>query len=158
MSAMRDIIIISIILIASIIINQSHILCVVRSGSMQPILQPGDLIVINPFNKNVETGDVIVYKRPNMNYLVVHRVYKITKDGIWTKGDHNCCPDPYYISSKDIIGKWTGVKVPLIGYFILFLRGEILYGLGAYILISLVILFFVLSIVEVRSKNAEQKV
>lgn len=154
-SAMRDLIVVSVILIVSLVIAHTHVLCVVRSGSMIPTLQVGDLIIVNPFDHNVKEGDVIVYIRPGANYLVIHRVHKIYNDGkIMTKGDHNCCPDPYYISNKDIIGKWTGVKVPLIGYFILFLRGEILYGLGAYILISLVILFFVLSVVEVRKKDA----
>ena len=156
--AMRDLIIVSVLFIASLVISHSHVLCVVRSGSMRPVLAPGDLIIVNPLDKDIKVGDVIVYKRPNGNYLVIHRVYKIAENEIWTKGDHNCCPDPYRIDKEDIIGKWIGIKIPYIGYFILFLRGEILYGIGAYILISLVILFFILSIVEVRRTSAEQKV
>ena len=153
-NAMRDLIIVSVFLIASIIISQTHVLCVVRSGSMRPVLEVGDLIIVNPFDHNLEKGDVIVYKRPGANYLVIHRIYEINDKGILTKGDHNCCPDPYLISEENVIGKWTGIKIPCIGYFILFLRGEILGGLGAYILISLVLLFMILSIMEVRGKNA----
>ena len=156
--AMRDLIIVSVLFIASLVISHTHVLCVVRSGSMVPTLQVGDLIIVNPFDHNLEKGDVIVYERPNAGYLVIHRIYEINDKGILTKGDHNCCPDPYLISEENVIGKWTGIKLPYVGYFILFLRGEIFYGVGAYILISLIILFFILSIVEVRRTSAEQKV
>ena len=68
---------------------------VVVSGSMIPVLQVYDIIVIqghDPFEE-VEIGDIIVFDRPSdHNRVIVHRVVSITNEDpktIRTQGDAN---------------------------------------------------------------------
>lgn len=72
----------------------------VLSGSMQPMIDAGDLAVATPKATGaVETGDVIVFHPPGEAHLVVHRVMSVSReDGgtvIRTQGDDNDDPDPW---------------------------------------------------------------
>ncbi|NDF27452.1 MAG: signal peptidase I, partial [Nitrosopumilaceae archaeon] len=70
---------------------------VVSSGSMIPVLQVYDVLVVNgnvPFD-DIKVGDIIVFNRPNgHDRVIVHRVESILDDRpesktIRTKGDAN---------------------------------------------------------------------
>lgn len=99
---------------------------VVSSGSMIPVLQVYDVLVVNgnvPF-EDIKKGDIIVFNRPNgHDRVIVHRVDAILDDRaesktIRTKGDANPISIPgtdYPITKKEYIGKVFYV-VPQIGY------------------------------------------
>ena len=99
---------------------------VVSSGSMIPVLQVYDVLVVNgnvPF-EDIKKGDIIVFNRPNgHDRVIVHRVDTILDDRpesktIRTKGDANPISIPgtdYPITKKEYIGKVFYV-VPQIGY------------------------------------------
>lgn len=105
-------------------------LLTVKSESMEPVLNVGDVILIEPARpEDIRVGDVVVFRNPWYGNLVVHRVVHKTEDGIYTKGDANSGLDPWSpVPYENIVGRWTGIKIPYwlgIGYLSLFLSGEI---------------------------------
>lgn len=97
---------------------------VVSSGSMVPVLQVFDVLVVqgnDPF-ESVKVGDIIVFNRPaGQDRVIVHRVASIIDDDpytIRTKGDANPASIPgtdFPITDEEYIGKVAYV-IPQIGY------------------------------------------
>ena len=97
---------------------------VVSSGSMVPVLQVFDVLVVqgnDPF-ESVKVGDIIVFNRPaGQDRVIVHRVAAIIDDDpytIRTKGDANPASIPgtdFPITDEEYIGKVAYV-IPQIGY------------------------------------------
>ena len=80
---------------------------VVISGSMEPVYYRGDIIVIKGADpKNIEVGDIVVYKRPYQDIPIVHRTINIVEeDGTLyfvTKGDNNPFEDSYFENGKKL--------------------------------------------------------
>jgi hypothetical protein len=74
---------------------------------MFPTLCPGDeIIVLKP--GRFQVGDVIGYHIGNKTSL--HRIVKIKKERIYTKGDNNLKIDPYTITLDNIIGKLVKIR------------------------------------------------
>lgn len=87
---------------------------IVRSGSMEPTIRVGDLVVIKPASEYL-VGDVISFTAgPDNKTVITHRVSEV-KDGVYqTKGDANSEPDNFTVETKHILGRqWT--VVPFIG-------------------------------------------
>lgn len=106
----------------------SHQYCVHTGSSMHPTLRESDLLEIIPYgDQAVQAGDVILFPSPKDEQLVVHRVIRVTPQGICTRGDNNSAPDPYLLQSADVIGRvmsvWSGQK-----------RREIMGGRGGLVL------------------------
>lgn len=110
------------------IMGTPHPLMAVASGSMEPVLYRGDLILVEGITMDdVEVGDVIVFDRFEM--FVTHRVIfkanvqdsngTITdKVLLETKGDNNPAPDGLLVNEDMLIGRYTGSKAPVLGLFI----------------------------------------
>ncbi|MFA5869712.1 MAG: signal peptidase I [Candidatus Bathyarchaeia archaeon] len=106
----------------------------VSSGSMQPVLNYGDLIIVRrEAAEGIVVGDIIVFNVPSpydrlASSPTVHRVVEeLVVDGetlFKTKGDSNPGGDPWSVSAENVIGKYAG-KVPYLGSAVLFLRGPI---------------------------------
>merc|ERR1712224_533628 len=68
---------------------------VVLSGSMEPAFQRGDILFLYNGEKEVESGDIVVFNLDGRDIPIVHRVlrsHENTADGqmdILTKGDNN---------------------------------------------------------------------
>ena len=90
---------------------------VVVSGSMEPEIRVGDVVVSAPNTDGAEVGDIVAYATPQG--IVVHRVVsKEIKDGelvYRTKGDANNAVDPWVVPKESIIGEVTAV-IPYVGY------------------------------------------
>lgn len=63
---------------------------VVLSGSMEPALSVGDLLIIRQQN-NYEAGDIVVYQSGSMP--VVHRIMETDGETVITRGDANNTDD-----------------------------------------------------------------
>jgi signal peptidase len=139
-------------------------LLVVKSGSMEPTLEVGDVIVIEPASpEDISVGDVIVFWNPWYGNLVVHRVVNKTEEGVYTRGDANAGIDPWSpVPYKNIVGKWIGLRIPYwtgIGYLSLFLSGEIYPPYGMILLVGLIAvnLFFALRGFFRRGREPERE-
>lgn len=122
-----------IIIIIGVVVAQH--MNVVVSGSMEPVLYRGDIVIIdtNPNYDNIQVGDIIVYKATWFNQPVIHRVIKKGLDqngkpALITKGDNNPAADPYPVYPHQIISKVVSINgspmvIPKIGYITLWIRG-----------------------------------
>lgn len=90
---------------------------VVLSGSMEPAISVGDLIVVSE-NRPYTVGDTVVYQDGSM--LVVHRVTAVDGDMVTTKGDANNTED-LPISSSAVKGTVISV-VPKVGTLVNFIK------------------------------------
>lgn len=107
---------------------------VVLSGSMEPELSVGDLIIVSK-EKEYQVNDVVVFQDTSM--LVVHRIVAIEGNLVTTKGDANNVEDAP-IEKSAIKGKVIGC-VPGIGTLVNFIKtpaGTICIVLLALILIE----------------------
>lgn len=74
----------------------------VLSGSMEPVFEPGDLLVVVPEPLTaVRAGQVLSFHAPTPGHRVeTHRVVRVLNPGphpvIVTKGDANSAPDPWH--------------------------------------------------------------
>ncbi len=95
---------------------------VVQSGSMEPSIRVGDLIIIHAEPTYSKT-DVITFK-DTTQHTITHRVLEVSSDSpprLTTKGDANQSADTEVIKVAQVIGKVVLV-VPKVGYAIQFIR------------------------------------
>ena len=85
----------------------------VVSGSMEPTISVGDMIIINTKVDEYKKEDIITFKDAKGSY-VTHRIIEIIDEGYVTKGDNNDSIDQGYITDKDIIGKYV-TRIRFIG-------------------------------------------
>lgn len=82
---------------------------------MNPILEELDLLEIVPYSdRPVRVGDVILCLPPEGGKPVVHRVVRVTQEGIRTRGDNSTTDDPWLLQPTHITGRvvaaWCGQK------------------------------------------------
>ena len=132
---------------------------VVASGSMIPVLQVYDIIVIQghePFEE-VQVGDIIVFDRPSdHNRVIVHRVQSILDENpktIRTQGDANPTwirGTDYPITEEEYIGKVAYI-IPQVGYITQILKPPM-----NYIIIAVVIGIMVIKQITNKKKKSEE--
>lgn len=105
----------------------------VISGSMQPALQIGDVIIIKKANNYAEK-DIITYD--NGLTTITHRIKSINGDEIITEGDANDAPDKP-ITKDRILGKYF-FRISTFSVFSIMLTGKTVY------LIMVLVLFAIL--------------
>lgn len=134
---------------------------IVLSGSMEPEILPGDLIITkNADPESIKVGDVITF-RIDKTAAVSHRVTEIdTSQGLsfHTKGDANIGSDKEEVLPENLEGKYI-LRIPKLGNVALFLQTPI--GLLVFVVIPLC-LFILFDIVSrnyrkkgIRSREAE---
>jgi len=93
----------------------------VQSGSMEPAIMTGDIIVIHSQNSYMK-NDVITFHGSD-NRVVTHRIIEISQNNnnqhFLTKGDANRSEDEDTITQSQIIGKVVLV-IPKLGYLVSF--------------------------------------
>ena len=134
---------------------------VVASGSMIPVLQVHDVIIIQghePFEE-VQVGDIIVFDRPSdHNRVIVHRVQAILDENpktVRTQGDANPTwirGTDYPITEKEYIGKVEYI-IPQVGYITQILKPPM-----NYIIIAVVIGIMIIKQFTNKKKDVEDLV
>ena len=84
---------------------------IIMTGSMEPSLNIGDMIISKHISQNeIQIGDIITFCLEDGKETVTHRIIDITEqDGITfyqTKGDNNNSPDPELVKFENIVGKY----------------------------------------------------
>ena len=134
---------------------------VVASGSMVPVLQVNDVLIVQghePFEE-IQVGDIIVFDRPSdHNRVIVHRVYSIMSDDpktIKTKGDANPGIIPgtdFPITEEEYIGK-VAYTIPQVGYVTQLLKPPV-----NYVIIAIVIGVMIVKQMTKKKKENEESV
>lgn len=76
----------------------------ILSGSMAPVLNVGDIVLISKSNMNeIQVGDIISYKLDENT--IVHRVIEIDEEGLVTKGDAASEKDGIVVTEAEFGGK-----------------------------------------------------
>jgi signal peptidase I len=83
--------------------NRWYQILQVASGSMQPVINAGDFILVTSSHNRPKAGDILTFAVDGK--LVTHRLEKINPDGSWmTQGDWNSVPDDLSDLDIDLIG------------------------------------------------------
>jgi signal peptidase len=93
----------------------------VRSGSMHPTFDTGDMILLGKVDaSDLKVGDVITFDRPDKpGTLVTHRIVQVVADAngkqFVTKGDANGTEDPWRVPAQGTGWKYQ-TRLPKLGY------------------------------------------
>jgi hypothetical protein len=86
---------------------------------MVPFFQPGDIMRLVPCTEvEIRRGDVIVFKPPGHDRLVVHRVIGTGPGGIRTRGDRNNQTDPWVLNGEHIRGRVVSLERGMGRYYV----------------------------------------
>ena len=110
--------VIAVLLVASLLpIPGNYKVKVVLSGSMEPTIKTGSIIVARPVSQ-YQKGDIITFGKDTKKEVpVTHRIVSEKNGGFITRGDANDVIDTNLVQRKDIIGKVV-FTAPYIGYAI----------------------------------------
>ncbi len=80
---------------------------VVTTGSMQPAINPGDIVMSgapDDGGRDLEVGTVITFQDPvRPDGLLTHRIARVNDDGTYsTRGDANTVADSYQVKPRDV--------------------------------------------------------
>jgi signal peptidase len=139
-------ILIGILIAASLLpIKNNYRILAVMSGSMEPTISTGALVIIKPVSE-YKLQDIITFKTPGStkkNDFTTHRLVKIEdKNGqktYVTKGDANKTDDTDQITQDKIIGKKL-FSIALLGYLLGYIKT--LPGLLIIVIIPAVIIVY----------------
>lgn len=153
--------------VGSAITKEPVLLSVIRSNSMVPVWERGDMVVIKNLSETepVKNGDIIFFKAEEGNLAskgwIAHRVIEGNeKEGFITKGDANEDPDQPAIQRDWIAGRAFTIGehpivIPKLGYLSLWLEK---YQSNPYILPAVaVILAVIVGISELTSGQKRHK-
>src|SRR3954451_17678522 len=86
---------------------------VVTSGSMEPAISPGDVVLVAPEGPGIAVGSVVLFSTPEGP--VTHRIAGINDDGTYaTKGDANPTADSTPLRADQVVGR-ARIVVPNAG-------------------------------------------
>lgn len=134
---------------------------VVASGSMIPVLQVHDVIIVQGYEtfEEIEVGDIIVFDRPSdHNRVIVHRVDSIMSEDpktIKTKGDANPGSIPgtdFPITEEEYIGK-VAYTIPQVGYVTQLLKPPV-----NYVIIAIVIGVMIVKQITKKKKDNDESI
>lgn len=106
-------------------------LCV-TTGSMEPTIDSGELIIIREKDKYLE-NDIVTYLDDD-GFLITHRIVNINEDKMITKGDNNNLNDPE-VQMKNIQGKVI-LHSKLLGFLVIYILKPLIF---IYVIILLII-------------------
>lgn len=101
----------------------------VLSGSMEPDIQTGSIIAIEPGGDmtRFKENDVITFQDEEQK-LITHRIIEVTESGdstlYRTKGDNNNGPDINPVLSDNVVAVYTGFTIPYLGYVVNFAQSQ----------------------------------
>lgn len=87
----------------------------ITSGSMQPLVAPGDVVMVRPVDvADLVPNTVVLYERPDTG-RVLHRIVEALPDGTFrTRGDANTVDDSGFLHADQVHGAAV-IAVPWIG-------------------------------------------
>ena len=124
------------------------------SGSMQPTLKTGSLVIVKP-QTNYKVNDIVTFKTKEPGKTLTHRIAEkkiIGQKALYTTiGDANQAMDSNPLLQQNIIGKVL-LSLPILGYLISY--SKTLPGLIAMIIIPSTIIIYS-EIINLKNQIAE---
>ena len=109
---------------------------VVLSGSMEPALSPGDVVIVDA-SAPVAVGDIITYRTGADTVPTTHRIVGVQDGRYETKGDANENVDAGLVGPEAIIGR-VALTIPVVGHVILWANTPV--GYVTFVVAPLVLL------------------
>jgi len=130
----------------------------VYSGSMEPAIPVGSVVVIKPVDpETLKVGDILCFKiETESPTTVTHRIINITSQGFITKGDANEDPDTWIVKKENVVGKVIAT-IPYLGYLGYFVRTPIGFILLIIIPAALLIIIEIKNIIKEAKKAKQEK-
>lgn len=134
---------------------------IVQSGSMEPAIKTGAIVVVAPVD-DYKVGDVITFNFSRTDQIpTTHRIIdeKVVSGQMRyiTKGDANEESDPREVLERNVLGK-VFLDVPYLGYLLDFARKPLGFGLLIGVPAAYIVLEEVLKIVhEVNAVRRQKK-
>lgn len=125
--------------IAFVTLSPDYDAQVVRSESMKPTLQMGDVVITGPVGEKVMPGKIVSFRRDGE--LITHRVVSVEGGIMQTQGDALEGPDPWQVPISDVEGVFL-FKVPYMGFLTAFLRTPFGWGVLVILPAALLIGYF----------------
>ena len=130
----------------NLVLVNNQALIVISTGSMSTKNEVNGYLNFYNLNNQIQTYDIVQVQKyksqsdvkqydvvafhDNANRVIVHRIIEIKTDGTYiTKGDSNKLDDVGSLYNgalhyEDILGFYTGVRVPMAGIFVIFLQSN----------------------------------
>ena len=134
----------------------------VLSGSMEPQLKVGSLVVTRPVEPEaIVVGDMITYRpiTEEDEDVITHRVIDIghySSLHFQTKGDANDNPDPFTVPARNLIGKIC-LNVPYLGYVTEFLKTPLGFTFAVAIPGVIVIAVYVTNLWQALTRDGKKR-
>ncbi len=139
--------------LAFIYLVPGYALSTVRSESMVPAINMGDVIITGPVNGNIEPGTIVTYQRGGES--ITHRVLSIDGRKVTTKGDAVEDADPWLVTLSDVTGVYL-FKIPYIGFGLSFIQTKFGWFLAIIIPGALLVGWLVREILKEAFSNVEK--
>jgi len=128
----------------------------VASGSMEPYLKVGSLVVTRPVSpEEIAVGDIITFEPASGETMITHRVISVEEGSLLhfiTKGDANGKPDPVTVPAQNVAGKIC-FHLPFMGYVTEFLKTPWGFVLSLIIPAVIIIAMYIWSIWQTLGKR-----
>jgi signal peptidase len=103
--------------LAFVYFSPDYDMYVVRSGSMTPAVEVGDMVITGPasgpFGGGIKPGTIVTYARGKE--LITHRIVSLENGILVTKGDASEDPDAQPVQMTQVVGVYL-FKIPKLGY------------------------------------------
>ncbi|OGM29164.1 signal peptidase I [Candidatus Woesebacteria bacterium RIFCSPHIGHO2_01_FULL_41_10] len=100
--------------------NSSYRAYVVQSGSMEPTLKTGSVVITQTLPRYY-IGDIVTFSPDGGEQLVTHRIVRMEGQNFITKGDANEDTDHWEVSPEEVVGK-ASFSIPFLGYLVDFTK------------------------------------
>ncbi len=112
--------VVALIVISILPIPGNYKLLIVESGSMEPAIKTGSVVVVKPAD-SYKSGDIITFEDGKKDRTTTHRVVDAEvvtgKTQYITKGDANNAEDSSRVSESKVVGKVL-TSIPYAGYIL----------------------------------------
>jgi hypothetical protein len=81
---------------------------IARGGSMAPFIRDGEPVLLEPLRGSPCPGEVVLRRGPDGD-LMLHRVARVSADGLVTRGDATAWDDPP-VGPDDVLGRVVEVS------------------------------------------------
>ena len=137
----------------------------IQTDSMEDEIMVGDFIIGKKCDpKDLEVEDIISFYTIDSNgqtFINTHRIVEIIDNGsgrvFVTKGDNTPDIDPRKVYEGDIVSKYTGFRIPLLGKILTFLSGQLGFFLCIVLPVLLYTIWEVYKLIKVVMHNQKVK-